>query len=74
MKQVNNVVYLGRNISENGRVDVDVRRRIQAGANAWRKIEEVMMDRNITRNLKGKIMDSCIVPASKYGLEMVHKT
>ena len=27
-------VYLGGNISENGRVDVEVRRRIQAGANA----------------------------------------
>ena len=28
---VTNFVYLGGNMSENGRVDVDVRRRIQAG-------------------------------------------
>ena len=50
IKQVMNVVYLRGNISENGRVDVEVRRRIQAGANAWRNLEGVMVDRNISRN------------------------
>ena len=64
IKQVNNFVYLCGNISENGRVDVEVRRRIQAGANAWRNIEGVMVDRNISRKLKGKVLDSCVVPAS----------
>ena len=34
IKQVTNFAYLGGNIFENGRVDVEVRRRIQAGANA----------------------------------------
>ena len=37
IKQVNNFVYLGGNLSENGRVDVEVRRRIQAGANGGQK-------------------------------------
>ena len=69
IKQVNNFVYLGGNISENGRVDVEVRRRIQAGANAWRHVEGVMVDRKISRKLKGKVLDSCVVPASTYGLE-----
>ena len=46
-------VYLGGNLSENGRVDVEVRRRIQAGANAWRNVGEVMVDRKISRKLKG---------------------
>ena len=69
IKQVNNVVYLGGNISENGRVEVEVRRRIQAGANAWRNVEGVMMDRKISRKLKRKVLDSCVVPASTYGLE-----
>ena len=27
------------------------------------------MDRNISRKLKGKVLDSCVVPASTYGLE-----
>ena len=50
---------------------VELRRRIQAGANAWRNVEGVMMDRNISRKLKGKVLDSCIVPASRptYRLE-----
>ena len=68
-KQVTNFVYLGGNISDNGRVDVEVRRRIQAGANAWRNVEGVMVDRKISRKLKGKVLDSCVVPDSAYGLE-----
>ena len=36
IKQVKNVVHMGGNISENGRVGVEVARRIQSGANAWR--------------------------------------
>ena len=42
IKQVNNIVYLGGNIFENGRVDVEVRRRIQTGGNAWSNVEGVM--------------------------------
>ena len=55
IKQVKNFVYLGGNISENGRVEV--RRRIQAGANAWRNVEGVMTDRKISRKLKGKVLE-----------------
>ena len=57
-------MYLGENISENGHVDVEVRRRIQAGANAWSNVEGVMMDRKISRKLKREVLDSCVVPAS----------
>ena len=39
IKQVNDLVYLDGNISEKGRVVVEVRRIIQAGANAWRNVE-----------------------------------
>ena len=38
-------------------------------ANAWRNVEGVMVDRNISRKLKWKVLDSCVVPASIYGLE-----
>ena len=62
IKQVNNVVYLSGNISENGR-------RIQAGANAWRNVESVIVDRKIPRKLKGKVLDSRLVPASIFGWE-----
>ena len=29
----------------------------------------VMMDRKISRKLKGEVMDSCVVPVNTYGLE-----
>ena len=69
IKQVTKCVYHGGNISENERVGVEMRRKIQAGANAWRNVEGVMVDRKISRKLKGKVLDSCVVPASTYGLE-----
>ena len=49
-------------------MDVEVRRRMQAGENAWRHVEGVMVDRKISRKL---ILDSCVVPASSHGLEML---
>ena len=41
-------------------MDVEVRSRIQAGANAWRQVEGVglMVDGEISRKLKGKVLDS----------------
>ena len=72
IKQVKKFVYLGRNVSENRRVDVEVRRRIQEGANAWRNVEGVLVDRKFSRNLKGKVLDSCVVPASTYALETLY--
>ena len=49
---------------------MEVRRRVQAGANAWRNVEGVMMDRKMSRKLKRKVLDSGIVPASTYGLPL----
>ena len=69
IKQVHNCVYLGGNISENGRVEVDVRCRIHAVVNAWRHVKGVMVDRRISRKLKGKVLDCYVVPASTNGLE-----
>ena len=50
-------------------MEVGLRREIQAGANAWRNVERIMMHRQITRKLKGKVLDSCIAPPSIYGME-----
>ena len=36
---------------------------------AWINVEGVMMNTKISRKLKGKVLDSCVVPASTYGLE-----
>ena len=56
--QVDGFVYFGGMVAEDGHSEV-VRRRIQAVANAWRKVEGVMMDRNISKKLKGKVLRAC---------------
>ena len=69
-KHAKNLVYLSGNISESERGGgVEVQRRIQTGANTWRNVDGVMVDRKISRKLKGKVLDNCVVPASTYGLE-----
>ena len=52
IKQVDGFVYLGGMVTEDGHSAAEVRRRTQAGANAWRKVEEVLLDRKISK--KGK--------------------
>ena len=49
-------------------------RRVQAGASAWRKVEGIMGDRCISRQLKGKVLSSCITPAYLYGLQTLVMT
>ena len=51
-------MYLGGNVSENGRMEVEVRNRIHAGATAWRTVEGVGL--MISRKLTGKVLDSCV--------------
>ena len=52
LKQRDSFVYLGGAICGVGKSDTEIHRRIAAGANAWRKVEEVMGDRRISRKLK----------------------
>ena len=52
----------------------EVRRRVQAGANAWRAVEGVMADRRISKRLKGKVMSTCVTPACLYGRETLALT
>ena len=49
--------------------DREVRRRTQAGANAWRAVEGVMEDRRISIRLKSKVMSTCVTPACLYGTD-----
>ena len=51
-----------------------MRRRIQAGVNAWRNVEGVMLERNVSIMLKGKVLSECVALACLYGLETVALT
>ena len=54
------LIYLGGAVSSDGRSETEVRRRVQAGANAWRQVEGVMSDRHISKKLKGKVLGECV--------------
>ena len=51
IKQVDGlIVYLGGMVTEDGHSAAEVRRRTQAEANAWIKVEGVMLDRKISKS------------------------
>ena len=74
IKQVDGFVYLGGMVTEDGHSAAEVRRRTQAGANAWRKVEGVMLDRKKFKKLKLKVLRTCVAPVCMYGLETVALT
>ena len=56
------------------RRETEVRRRVQAGANACRAVEGMMTDRRISKRLKGKVMSTCVTPACMHGTEILALT
>ena len=54
--------------------EVEVRCRTQYEANAWGKVEGVMLDRTILKKLKVKVLRAFVTPACLYGLETVALT
>ena len=74
LTQGDSFVYLGGAVCGDGKAEREVRRRVQAGANAWRAVEGVMADRRISKRLKGKVMSTCVTPACLYGTETLAMT
>ena len=76
LTQGDSFVYLGGALCGDGKTEREreVRRRVQAGANAWRAVEGVMADRRISKRLKGKVMRTCVTPACLYGTETLALT
>ena len=67
-------MYLGGMVTEDGHPQAEVRRRTQAGANAWRKVKGVMWDKKNSKTLKGKVLRMCITPACLSGDSGVDRT
>ena len=74
LNQRDSFVYLGGAVCGGGKIEREGRRRVQAGANAWRAVEGVMADRRISKRLKGKVMRTCVTPACLYGTETLALT
>ena len=68
IKLVNSFVYLGGTVCEDGGSSKETQRRVQAGAAAWRRVEDIIWGRKLKKQLKGKVLEACVVPACIYGL------
>ena len=58
---------MGGTACEDGGSDKEIQRRVQAGAAAWKRVEGVVWDRKLKKQLKGKVLETCVVPACIYG-------
>ncbi|KAK3538598.1 hypothetical protein QTP86_006973 [Hemibagrus guttatus] len=63
--------YLGSTVQSNGECGKEVKKRVQAGWNGWRKVSGALCDRKISARIKGKVYRTVVRPAMLYGLETV---
>ena len=66
--------YLGSTVQKSGSCEREVKRRVQAGWNGWRKVSGVICDRRLPARVQGKVYSSVVRPAMVYGLETVAVT
>ena len=63
--------YLGSTVQKSGSCEREVKKRVQAGWNGWRRVSGVICDRSLPARVKGKVHNSVVIPAVVYGLETV---
>ena len=66
--------YLGSTVQSNGECGREVKKRVQAGWNGWRKMSGVICDRRVPAKVKGKVYRVAVRTAKLYGLETVALT
>ena len=66
--------YLVSTVQESGDCEREVKKRVQAGWNGWRRVSGVICDRRLPARVKGKVYSSMVRPAMVYGLERVAVT
>ncbi|KAK3519689.1 hypothetical protein QTP70_000999 [Hemibagrus guttatus] len=71
VKKVQEFKYLGSTVQSNGECGKEVKKRVQAGWNGWRKVSGVLCNRKISARIKGKVYRTVVRPAMMYGLETV---
>ncbi|KAK3540824.1 hypothetical protein QTP86_002367 [Hemibagrus guttatus] len=59
VKKIQEFKYLGSTVQSNGECGKEVKKRVQAGWNGWRKVSGVLCDRKISARIKGEgVQDS----------------
>ncbi|KAK3508727.1 hypothetical protein QTP70_004272 [Hemibagrus guttatus] len=71
VQKVQEFKYLGSTVQSNGECGKEVKKRVQAGWNGWRKVSGVLCDRKISARIKRKVCRTVVRPAMLYGLETV---
>ncbi|KAK3567016.1 hypothetical protein QTP86_008960 [Hemibagrus guttatus] len=71
VKKVQEFKYLGSTVQSNGECGKEVKKRVQAGWNGWRKVSGVLCDQKISARINGKVYRTVVRPAMLYGLETV---
>ena len=72
--KVEDFKYLGSTVQSNGECGREVKKRVQAGWNGWRRMSGVICDRRVSARVKGKVNRVAVRPAMLYGLETVALT
>ena len=68
MPRVKEFKYLGSTVQESGSCEREIKRRLQAEWNGWRKVLGVICDKRLPARVKGKVYSSVVRPAMVYGL------
>ncbi|KAK3511357.1 hypothetical protein QTP70_005279 [Hemibagrus guttatus] len=71
VKKVQEFKYLGSTVQSSGECGKEVKKRVQAGWNGWRKVSGVLCDRKISARIKGKVYRTVVRAAMLYDLETV---
>ena len=74
LPRVKEFKYLGSTMQESDSSEREIKRRVQAGWNIWRKVLGVICDRRLPARIKGKMYSSMVRPAMVYGLETMAVT
>ena len=69
--QIKEFKYLGSTVQESGSCEREIKRRVQARWNEWKKVSGVICDRRLSARVKGKVYSSVVRTAMMYGLETV---
>ena len=73
--KVEDFKYLGSTVQSNGECGREMKKRVQAGWNGWRRMSGVICDRRVPARVKGKVYRVAVrPPAMLYGLETLALT
>ena len=74
VSRVKEFKYLGSMVQESDGCEREVKKRLQARWNGWRRVSGVICDKRLPAKVKGKVYSLMVRPAMVYGLETVAVT